>query len=75
MYNKVHVTDKIITVDSLEIGQMFRYPAKAKNPQNIYMKISTLSGPAVVLLSTGKVYIGLLFEADIEVIDAVKISK
>lgn len=72
--NSVKVIDKDVpkvTINNLFAGQMFRYPEKS-NEQNVYMVVD---GQNVVLLSTGTYYTDFNKDREIEVIDAVSISR
>lgn len=80
MWNIIKIVDRAIpkiTVDSLDFGQMFRYP-KGTDPSNIYMKVRDNIGgrnDGVVLLSTGIIYRDFNPAMDIEVIDSISISR
>lgn len=72
--NSVKVIDKAVpkvTINNLLPGQMFRYPEKS-NEQNVYMVID---GHNVVLLSTGTYYMSFNRDREVEVVDAVSISR
>lgn len=77
MRNTIQIIDKIIPqkmVSDLNVGEMFKYP-KAANAQNVYMKVSTPEGNRVVLLANGVMYTDFNNEKDIEIIDAITISR
>lgn len=78
MRNTIQVIDKNIpkvTIADLSVGQMFRYP-KATSDENIYMKVEgSNEGFGALLLATGIRYNGFNSNAEIEVIDAICISR
>lgn len=74
MINTIKITDKIvpkIAIDSLDYGVMYRYP-KSGNAQDVYMKTD---GGGSVLLATGRFFNAINLDVDVEVIDAVTISR
>lgn len=80
MRNLVKVINKDVpklTVSSLKAGQMFRYPNNSKD--NIYMVLGRHGDDTpyggVVHLATGATYVGFNAEAEIQVVDAVEISR
>lgn len=79
MRNTIKVLDKDIpkvTVRSLEPGQMYRYPKKT-NDQNVYMKTTEKGDQSitVILLASGAVYPVWNLDLEVEVVDAIQISR
>lgn len=76
MRNEIKVIDPVLktpTLQSLEVGEMFRYIGK--NDQNVYMKVQGETFGSIVLLSTGTVYNQVTLSKEVERIGMIQISR